>query len=65
MIGPEESQEFECPYCMALNSLMLDSTAGRRQSLVTDCETCCQPIKVEIAIENDGYVDLAATQENE
>ena len=65
MTGLEEPQEFECPYCMVPNSLMLDRTGGKRQSFVTDCETCCQPITIEIVIEADGYVELSATPENE
>lgn len=61
----QDDLEFDCPYCMTMNALQVDKTGGERQVFVTDCETCCKPIKIEINIEPDGYVSLSAAQENE
>jgi hypothetical protein len=57
--------EFECPYCMASNSVDLDPSGGRAQSFVTDCETCCQPIAVTIEFDGDEMTNFEAKPENE
>ncbi len=61
----EEVQEFNCPYCAAVISVTIDTTAGRRQSFVTDCEVCCRPIEIEVDIDRDGYVNFIAKREGE
>lgn len=60
-----DSHEFECPYCMAANSTDLDPSAGRSQTFVTDCETCCQPIVVEIEFDDDEVASFEAKPEND
>ena len=61
----ECDQEFNCPYCGELISLRVDATGGSQQFLITDCEVCCRPIQIELAIESDGYVGLTAKREGE
>ena len=46
-------------------TLRIDETAGARQSFVTDCEVCCQPIAVEVDIDPDGYINFIAKREGE
>ena len=65
MSGLETDQEFNCPYCAALVSIRIDGTGGSRQFFVTDCEVCCRPIEVELAIDEDGYVSFVAKREGE
>ena len=50
---------------MALNSMRVDATGGERQSMITDCEVCCQPIEIEIDIDEEGAVNLVAKREGE
>lgn len=61
----ESDQEFNCPYCAAVNSLRIDETAGRDQHFVADCEVCCRPMAIEVAIDPDGYVNFIAKREGE
>ena len=61
----ESDQEFNCPYCGEVISLRVDSTGGRRQFFVTDCEVCCRPIDIEIEVESDGYIQLTAKRSGE
>lgn len=60
-----EDLEFNCPYCMAVNSLQVDKTGGQSQVFITDCETCCRPMEIEIDIDSDGYVSFVAKREGE
>ena len=34
---------FQCAGCGEWNSTAVDEFAGRRQSYVEDCQTCCKP----------------------
>lgn len=61
----EDDYEYSCPYCMTAISIRIDHTAGSRQTLITDCETCCRPIEIEIDVDPDGYVNLIAKREGE
>ena len=61
----EQDNPFDCPYCSAPNTVRLEATAGRRQSFITDCETCCRPIQVEVEVESDGYISFTVKQEDE
>ncbi len=61
----ESDQELNCPYCGEVISLRVDSTGGRRQFFVTDCEVCCRPIDIEIEVESDGYIQLTAKRSGE
>ncbi len=61
----ESDQELNCPYCAEVISLRVDSTGGKRQFFVTDCEVCCRPIDIEIEVESDGYIQLTAKRSGE
>ncbi len=39
--------EFECPYCGASITMLLDLSEPD-QSYVEDCEVCCNPIEVRV-----------------
>jgi Cysteine-rich CPXCG len=34
---------FQCAGCGEWNATTVDASAGRRQSYVEDCQTCCKP----------------------
>ena len=42
---------FDCPYCMAGISMLIDPSI-RIQQYIEDCEVCCNPIEVQLEIEN-------------
>ncbi len=60
----EDEYTFACPYCSAEVSIAVDVTAGRRQSFATDCEVCCRPIAVRLAVGPDGVTAFNAERES-
>ena len=44
-----QEQFFQCPYCWEQISMVLDLSV-QRQTMVEDCEVCCQPIQVIYAV---------------
>ncbi len=52
---------FDCPYCWERISVLVDNTA-REQSYIEDCEVCCRPIVLDINLDSDGHVVLAASR---
>jgi hypothetical protein len=49
----EEVQD-HCPYCGEPISLVLDLSGGD-QTYVEDCEVCCRPIAVSVAVLGDDF----------
>ena len=45
---------FQCAGCGEWNSTTVDESAGRRQSYVEDCQTCCKPNVLQV-----GYDTIA------
>ncbi|HEY5702155.1 MAG: CPXCG motif-containing cysteine-rich protein [Gammaproteobacteria bacterium] len=54
----------QCPYCGEPLSLLIDRSDESR-SYVEDCQVCCQPILLEVAISREGEMSVMAHQENE
>lgn len=50
---------FECPYCGARITQLLDPSSAE-QEYVEDCEVCCNPIAVRFRLEDDEVVELEA-----
>lgn len=44
---------FVCMYCLQVNTIMVDSTAGLEQEYVEDCQVCCKPNKLVIVIDEE------------
>ena len=61
----DDSEFFSCPYCGSDNYLSVDPTGGRRQRFVVDCETCCQPIVIDLSLSNGAILEINARRENE
>jgi hypothetical protein len=51
----EIEHPFDCPYCGAPITMMLDPSVTA-QAYVEDCEVCCNPIAVRYEIESDEVV---------
>jgi transcription elongation factor Elf1 len=50
---------FDCPYCGASITMLLDPDSSG-QAYIEDCEVCCNPIEVRFRIEDDEVVELEA-----
>ncbi len=50
---PMLDAEYLCAYCGQPNPTSVDPSAGRRQSYVEDCQTCCRPNLLRIEITTD------------
>ncbi|HXF99390.1 MAG TPA: CPXCG motif-containing cysteine-rich protein [Bacteroidota bacterium] len=44
---------FVCLYCLQVNSILVDSSAGNHQEYVEDCQVCCKPNKLIIEIDEE------------
>ncbi len=40
-------------YCLQVNTIVVDSTAGLEQEYVEDCQVCCKPNKLVIVIDEE------------
>jgi transcription elongation factor Elf1 len=50
---------FQCPYCLAEISMLVDPSVSS-QKYIEDCEVCCNPIEVQITIEENEIVSFEA-----
>jgi hypothetical protein len=48
---------FQCAGCGEWNTTTVDSSAGRRQSYVEDCQVCCKPniLQVEYDVSSQEF----------
>ena len=56
---------YECAFCGEENEILVDPSGGRRQTFTEDCAVCCRPNLITLVVDEDGDVDLQATQEYE
>ena len=54
-----EEYFFQCPYCWEEISMLIDHSQNH-QSYIEDCEVCCNPIQLNISIENNEIIDFQA-----
>lgn len=47
-----------CPYCGEAVELRVDPTGGAQQEYVEDCEICCRPWIVRVAVSGSGHPDV-------
>jgi transcription elongation factor Elf1 len=50
---------FQCPYCWETISMLID-VSEYQQKYIEDCEVCCNPIQLEITIENQEIITFSA-----
>ena len=46
--------EVRCPYCGESVEISLDPGSGAIQDYVEDCQVCCQPIDMELRVDENG-----------
>jgi len=59
-----ESTVLVCPYCAESIELLIDCSAGE-QRYIEDCEVCCRPIDVAVALTVNGEPTVSVSQEND
>jgi hypothetical protein len=57
-------QTIGCPYCGESISILVDDTLPE-QRYVEDCQVCCRPIELDVAVAPDGYVTVDARSGDE
>ena len=57
-------QSVDCPYCGESIGLLIDLSVPQ-QNYVEDCQVCCRPIIVNVAVDTNGSIEVRATSENE
>jgi len=58
------STTITCPYCGEAIELLVDDSAGD-QRYIEDCQVCCRPITVVVAIDGDGEPHVDALSEDD
>ena len=56
---------FICPHCVERIESAADPSQGSTQSYIEDCQVCCRPIIINVAVDLYGSIDLNVTNENE
>jgi hypothetical protein len=58
-------QEFavSCPYCGEAIELVVDCSAGS-QTYIEDCQVCCKPMNVVVAVSAEGVATVNVVDEN-
>jgi hypothetical protein len=44
---------FVCMYCLQVNTILVDSSAGLHQEYIEDCQVCCKPNRLIIEIDEE------------
>ena len=56
-----EEHFFQCPYCWETISMLIDISVKTQQNYIEDCEVCCNPIHLNVLIENDEILSVIAS----
>lgn len=56
--------DIQCPYCGETITVLVDDSAGE-QRYIEDCQVCCRPIALTLAIDGDGQIQLSAAAEDD
>lgn len=55
-----ENEHIQCPYCGEMIDIQIDTSIAT-QSYIEDCEVCCQPIELSVAVHGDVISVIART----
>ena len=50
----------DCPWCGEIVELLIDPSGGDSQDYVEDCEVCCRPWHVSVALDPAGGISVTA-----
>lgn len=57
--------DIHCPYCGELITIFVDDSVSDQQRYTEDCQVCCQPIVIDVAMGEDGELRISARSEDE
>ncbi len=63
-MNAEEEYAFECPHCFETISIRIDHSGGSHQQFTYDCEVCCRPITIALALDRGDVLDFRAEPES-
>ena len=63
MIGVE-AVSIGCPYCGETIEILVDCSV-QRQSYIEDCEVCCRPIVLGVAIDENDTPSVTTAREDD
>ena len=49
----ELESSFVCAYCLQVNEILVDTSAGRTQHYTEDCQICCLPNMLHVEIDEE------------
>jgi len=58
------STVIDCPYCGEAIELLIDDSAGDQQ-YIEDCQVCCRPITITVAIDDAGELQVTGMGEDD
>ena len=58
-----QEHPISCPYCGETITLLIDCSESA-QNYVEDCQVCCQPIVLDVQVEDEDSVVISARAEN-
>lgn len=59
-----EAVEIQCPYCGENIELSVDCSV-EKQSYIEDCQICCRPIEIVVAIDAEGVPNVEVSAEDD
>lgn len=55
---------YRCPWCLELNELFIDISAGDEQEYEENCQVCCRPATIRVKIDEEPLrVEVVAEAE--
>ena len=58
-----EATNIQCPYCWEMIDILVDCSV-ESQEYIEDCQVCCRPIVIEVAVDEQGLPEVRASDEN-
>lgn len=59
-----EAVNIECPYCGETIEIVVDLSV-EDQSYIEDCQVCCRPITIAVALDEAGEPRVQVSQEDD
>jgi hypothetical protein len=54
----------QCPYCGEQIEILIDTSVAL-QCYIEDCQVCCRPIDIDVAVDEDGLPCVTVSSEDD